>query len=186
MKMNTNVLKKMITIAGMALVLPGTVMAGNDRENKTLGMTAEQEISTTGSKSIEDDVVHETSESEHAKMSEHATEMYLNGIQCETKNMNDGAFKWYKAAAILGNSDATYKLACCYKQGKGVKQNDEKAFKLDQQLAEKGNTDAKYELACYYKHGKVVEQDDSKAFELFQQAAEKGNTRCKVRISLLL
>ena len=85
MKMNTNVLKKMITIAGMALVLPGTVMADNDKKNKTLGMATEQGISTTESKSSEDDVVHETSESEHAKMSEHATEMYLNGIQCEKK-----------------------------------------------------------------------------------------------------
>ena len=181
MKMNTNVLKKMITVAGMALVLPGTVMADNDKKNKTLGMATEQGISTTESKSSEDDVVHETPEFEHAKMSEHATEMYLNGIQCEKKNMNDDALKWYKVA-ILGNSDAMCKLACCYKQGKGAKQSDEKAFELFQQAAERGNTDAKYELACCYKYGKGVEQNDGKAFELYQQAAEKGNidAMCKV------
>lgn len=179
MEMNTYVLKKMITIAGMVLVLPGTVMADNDRKNKTLCMAAEQGISTT--ESSEDDVIHETSKSEHTKMSEYATEMYSNDILCEAKNMNDDVLRWYKVA-ILGNSDAMCKLACCYKQGKGVKQSDEKAFELYQQAAEKGNIDAKYELACCYKQGKGVERNDSKAFELFQQAAEKGNTdaMCKV------
>ena len=172
MEMNTYVLKKMITIAGMVLVLPGTVMADNDRKNKTLCMAAEQGISTT--ESSEDDVIHETSKSEHTKMSEYATEMYSNDILCEAKNMNDDALKWYKVA-ILGNSDAMCKLACCYKQGKGVKQSDEKAFELYQQAAEKGNIDAMCKVAKCYECGDGVEWDIVKAFEWYEVAAKAGN-----------
>lgn len=39
------------------------------------------------------------------------------------------AVKWLRKAAEQGNDDAQYLMGCCYKDGKGVEQNDEEAFR---------------------------------------------------------
>ena len=66
------------------------------------------------------------------------------------KNM-EKAFSWYlKSAKEHQEEDAIYKVAICYRDGTGVRQNPQEAIKWLQIAADEGNNNAKTDLAKMY------------------------------------
>ena len=49
-------------------------------------------------------------------------------------------------AADQGYADAQYNLACCYKNGRGVKQSDKEANRWTKKAADQGHKHAESEL----------------------------------------
>ncbi len=88
------------------------------------------------------------------------------------------AFLLLLRAAELGNADAQYALAGCYRHGQetaGVKADAALAFRWYAKAAAQGQAQAIEGLANSYEHGHGVLEDQPKAFELHQQALAAGN-----------
>ena len=56
------------------------------------------------------------------------------------------AARIYKRAAELGDVDAKWNLACLYKNGEGVKMNEDKAVQLSREAADRGHAVAQLKL----------------------------------------
>ncbi|RLL46711.1 sel1 repeat family protein [Oceanobacillus piezotolerans] len=87
---------------------------------------------------------------------------------------HEWAFRWFKAAADLGNMDASYWLGNYYYDGKVVEKDDAKTYAYYQKAAKAGHPDAMNNYADMYLRGEYVEKDEKRAFELFSKAAELG------------
>ncbi|WP_303029280.1 tetratricopeptide repeat protein [uncultured Duncaniella sp.] len=96
------------------------------------------------------------------------------------------ARRWYKKGADLGEITATLKLAECYRDGIGGKQDYEKAILEYQHIAERVNGrgfkrqatgigTALYELGNMYLNGFGVQPDFKKAIRYFTLAVKKCN-----------
>lgn len=107
---------------------------------------------------------------------------YGNGIGSD----DETARKWYRKGADVGEITATLKLAGCYKNGIGGKQDYEKAMLEYQHIAERingrgfkhqvtGIGTALYELGDMYLNGLGVQLDLKKANHYFTLAAKKCN-----------
>ena len=82
------------------------------------------------------------------------------------------AVKWYREAALDGDSDAQFTLANHYYNGEVVKKNIFAAFHWWEKAAEQGHVDAKNNLALCYQNGSGVVMDLIKAGDLFCEAAQ--------------
>ena len=107
---------------------------------------------------------------------------YGNGVVPD----DDTARKWYRKGTDVGEITATLKLAECYKNGIGGKQDYEKAMLEYQHIAERingrgfkhqvtGIGTALYELGDMYLNGVGVQPDLKKAIRYFTLAAKKCN-----------
>lgn len=85
------------------------------------------------------------------------------------------AFEENMRKAKNGDSDAQYKLARAYHEGKAVERDDKLAAEWMSRSAERENVYAQTMLGMYYEDGTGVEKNYEKAFELFEKAAEQGN-----------
>ncbi len=70
---------------------------------------------------------------------------------------NKDLFRLIKDAAELGNVEAQYKLADCYRYAIGVEKNLAKAVEFYQKAAEQGDEDAALELEYFYNSVKTQE-----------------------------
>ncbi len=119
---------------------------------------------------------------------------YGNGVVPD----DDTARKWYRKGADVGEITATLKLAGCYKNGIGGKQDYEKAMIEYQHIAERingrgfkhqvtGIGTALYELGDMYLNGLGVEVDLRKAYDYFILAAKKcNNSQAEDKLNELL
>lgn len=85
------------------------------------------------------------------------------------------AVKWYKKAAMAGDSDGQFMVGWCYQYGDGVEQSYVKALEWYKKAAEQGNDEAQDKLGDFYYYGDGVEKDLVKALEWYKKAAEQGN-----------
>ncbi|MCX7094352.1 MAG: hypothetical protein NTY50_13005 [Methylobacter sp.] len=83
------------------------------------------------------------------------------------------AFTWFKKAAEQHCAEAQYLLAVCYRDGIGVKQNDQLAFAWFGKAAEQGFAAAQCSLARSYHEGKGVEQNNERALAWLNKAVEQ-------------
>jgi len=95
--------------------------------------------------------------------------MYLLSIG----NYSEAAY-WMAKSAKNGNAAAQYELAVFYRDGTGMKQNQEQALKWFEEAAENGISVAQYELALYYLIGILVPKDEEKAISFLETAAKSG------------
>ena len=67
------------------------------------------------------------------------------------------AARIYKRAAELGDVEAKFHLACLYKNGKGVKMNENKAMQLSREAADGGHSNAQLCLGMELAREKINE-----------------------------
>jgi TPR repeat protein len=60
----------------------------------------------------------------------------------------DGAVKYWKKAAALGDLHSHYQLGCMHERGEGVEKDEEKEVYHYEKAAIGGHPDARYNLAC--------------------------------------
>lgn len=83
------------------------------------------------------------------------------------------AFTWFKKAAKQHCAEAQYLLAVCYRDGIGIKQNDQLAFAWFGKAAEQGFAAAQCGLGRSYHEGKGVEQNNERALAWLNKAVEQ-------------
>jgi len=66
-------------------------------------------------------------------------------------------------------------LGCCYRNGEGVEQDNEKAVEWFLKAAEQGNAEAQFALGVCYHNGEGVKQDYEQTIKWLQKAAEQGH-----------
>ena len=88
---------------------------------------------------------------------------------------------WYTLAANQDHPRAWYNLGLCYRQGRGVQQDDAEAARLFRLGADQGDDAARYQLADLYRTGKGVQQDEAAAFQLYSLAARDGDFPAAMR-----
>ena len=74
--------------------------------------------------------------------------VYLGLYLCGVGNY-DGAVKYWKMAAKLGDVEAHFHLGVMYQRGRGVEKDEEKAVHYYEKAAIGGNPHARYNLGCY-------------------------------------
>ena len=79
------------------------------------------------------------------------------------------AAELYLKAATLGNSDAQWSIALCYKDGDGVEKDWGQAFNWMKKCAESGNDNGIKYLGDFYFNGVGVERDIKKAYECYMK-----------------
>lgn len=119
---------------------------------------------------------------------------------------------WYERAANQGDGRAMYELGICYKEGKGVYENQKKAFYWLSESAKAGNEWGELALGDMFASGVLlakgrhvlfedvvingiflgidrdtfIVKDLNKARELWQKSADKGNEEAKKRLERIL
>ncbi len=105
-----------------------------------------------------------------------------------TKQPQPEDFNSYLKEAEKGDAEIQYKLAMCYYDGDGVKQDYEKAVDWFEKSANQGYAEAQRMLGVCYINGYVefgdsINSYDEKAVELFKKAAEQGNSEAKADLA---
>lgn len=109
---------------------------------------------------------------------------YLQDPEIETMNVNnlsyeqdvDKGMQFLRHAADLGNANALYVLAICYRKGKYVEKDVEKAFELLQKSVNIAPTpESVDELGDFYRDGIGTEQNYEAAAQCYSWAANNGN-----------
>lgn len=95
------------------------------------------------------------------------------------------AFKYYRQAAELGDSNAQCNLAVLYREGHGVKRDDTKAVYWCRKAAKNGDDKAQYNLGLTYLDGDGVQQDQRLARYWFEKAARQGDKRAMHKLKKL-
>lgn len=95
------------------------------------------------------------------------------------------AVLYWEMAAKEGNSNAHYKLGCCYRDGIGTKTDAHAAVQQLTQAADKGLAEAEYDLAALYERGSGVAVNLNKAIDLYIRAANKNHPGAEHKLGLL-
>lgn len=128
---------------------------------------------------------------------------YFDAFQCLVKNAKKDDFKMQRLVGILysmkdskfynqteavkcfdniikaaeqGNAEAQYQLAIMYRDGNGVKKDNEKQLIWHNKAAEQGNIIAQWQFGHMYQYGHDVNKDYKKALYWYNKAAEQDNT----------
>ena len=111
----------------------------------------------------------------------------LLGRLARSANDPEGAFKWFRRAADLEDSDGMFCLGECYLGGKGVAEDPAQAVRWLTQAAKKDNTKAMNRLGDLYNKGipGVLAQNYSDAFQLFSDASDLGDLNAKGNLGVL-
>jgi TPR repeat protein len=115
--------------------------------------------------------------------------LYELGISYESKNTTtktqnlSKAIDYLQRAYVIGNSDATYKLAYMYLYGHGIPQDLKKAFNLLNEASNIGNKEAKKTLnSCTDDNEKNKHETIKKMLEI---SAESGHVLSQYKLGLL-
>ena len=100
--------------------------------------------------------------------------IYLSGLGVTEDHTE--AVKWFKLAAIQGDTQAQISLAMMYRVGLGTVQDYTEAVKWYRLAAEQGDATAQFNLGVMYINGHGVIQDYVRAHMWFNLAAVKGET----------
>ena len=104
------------------------------------------------------------------------TKARCNLASCfENEGKLSEAVKWLQSAVDLDDSDAMFKLASWYEQGKGVTKDSSKAVDLLVQAAENGHAGAMYKLGLMLVKGEGVSTDLKNGIRYLEQEANRGN-----------
>lgn len=87
--------------------------------------------------------------------------------------------------AILGETEAQYKLAQKLSIGDGLPENDAEALKWYKKAADSGHPKAAMTMARLYFTGEGMEQDDAKGAEWMMRAAESGDPYAQALMGML-
>lgn len=98
-------------------------------------------------------------------------EEYKEGLRFEDSGDLIQAFLSYQNGATKGYDEAQYKLAICYKTGKGIYKDTKKSEEWYQKAADQNHLMARG--ICYY-FGYGTPQDFIEAVKWFERAAEQG------------
>ena len=85
------------------------------------------------------------------------------------------AVKWYRKAAMQGDSRAQTNLGNMYEYGTGVGKDEAEAVKWYRKAAEQGYSRAQNNLGVMYDNGTGVEKDEAEAVKWFRKAVEQGH-----------
>ena len=85
------------------------------------------------------------------------------------------AAEWYLKSAEKGNTSGMWRLADCYKMGKGVERNLRMSFEWYKQSADKGSSEGQWKLGTCYFNGEGIEKNYQIAVEWFEKAASSGD-----------
>ena len=100
-------------------------------------------------------------------------EAYMYG-QGTATNLEE-AVRWYRTAAVAGNSDAQASLGLCLFRGWGCEKDIDGAIMWYTRAAEQKNLSAMNDLAFCRLHGIGVEKDAEGGFALALEAAKNGH-----------
>lgn len=111
-------------------------------------------------------------------------DLYLDvdGLRGE-KDYNKAA-ECFSKGAEQGDARSQDELACCYRKGWGVEQNDSKAFEWFTKAANQGFTEAMYFLALSYYEGRGTKVDYAESVRWMKNAAERGKTEAQLWIGI--
>lgn len=87
------------------------------------------------------------------------------------------AFNFYLRAATLGNIEAQYELAKCFRNGRGTPIDEGAVFFWLKQASAAGKIDCMRELAECYINGYGTKQDLKFAEKLLLECAKKGDKK---------
>lgn len=87
------------------------------------------------------------------------------------------AAAWYREAALMGDVDASMRLACMYADGNGVPRDMDKAILWYHWAASTGSGEAMLELGRIYAEGDGVPQDKWMAAAWYFEACDHGEDR---------
>lgn len=116
---------------------------------------------------------------------------YDAGIAAYERGHYTTALYDFEKRADQGDPVAQFCLGFMYKNGKGVRANDEKAKECYEKAADQGYAPAMNNLAKMYddgwldSKGEEVDPDFKKAEELWKQAAEKGNRDAQTNLGFV-
>ncbi len=88
--------------------------------------------------------------------------------------------------AEAGVIDSQYRLACMYRDGKGVEADSVIAFKWMEKAAEQRHIQAQVEYADMLFDGIGTEEDTMAAIQYYQMAADKGNNDARIKVASLV
>lgn len=94
------------------------------------------------------------------------------------------AVKWYRKAALQGHPEAQVRLGRCYRNGRGVAEDEKEGFKWFLRAAVKGDHVAQFEVAHCYNLGIGVEKNEEEALKWHLKAAAQGNDMSEEAIRL--
>jgi hypothetical protein len=89
---------------------------------------------------------------------------------------------WFRQAADQGNAAAQFSLGAAYRDGEGVKRDDQLAVAWLQKAANQGLAMAQDSLGLMYADGKGVPRDLGKAIEWSQKAAAQGYPNAQTHV----
>ncbi len=97
--------------------------------------------------------------------------------QCKAFPRERRAFEYFEKAALLGNTEAMYKLGDCYAEGLGCTKDHNKAFDLYLSAYQQSQTEESYvwgscayRLAGCYERASGVGLDFAKSLEYYRKA----------------
>lgn len=100
---------------------------------------------------------------------------YEKGKVSEVANQLQLAFHWLKKAADTGHTEAQFKVAKCYENGKGVDKNLNESFKYNKILADQGKAGAQLKVGIFYDEGTGVAENKKMAAEYYLKSANQKN-----------
>jgi S1-C subfamily serine protease len=100
--------------------------------------------------------------------------VFAEGLYGLAKNA-DEAVRWYKQAALAGNSVGQYMLGSSYELGQGVPSNLAQAVHWYRKSANQGYVSAQAALGSLYLKGSGVEKDQIEAYKWLALAAAHGD-----------
>lgn len=95
------------------------------------------------------------------------------------------AFRWFRKAAEMGNTNAYSILGLMYQNGDGVAQNYAEAFEWYRKAAEQGDEIAQNSLGNMYQNGDGVAQNYAEAVKWYRMAAEQGYAKAQTNLGLM-
>ncbi len=101
---------------------------------------------------------------------------YAEGCGCRVNA--DLAYKYYQAAAYLGDVESVFQMGLMHYNGLGVRCNLARAVELFRRAAESGLGSACYYLACCYTLGEGVEQDNNQAVYWLEEGVRLSDVDC--------
>lgn len=110
-----------------------------------------------------------------------ATELYNSGLDYAKNDTVEDlmlAFSLFNQAANMGSESAQYKVACCYRDGKGIEKNPQQAFKLFTALSKQNpkHHPSQFAVACCYLHGKGTQKSEALALRKLKILDENDYT----------
>ena len=103
-----------------------------------------------------------------------AGHFYDEGVKAQENGDHKAAFKCFKKAAELGNTNAMWNVALAYEKGTGIETDKTQVFAWMKKLAESGEIAAMCWLGDFYDTGYGVVPNPSEAFQWTKKSADKG------------